>query len=88
MGPDVRRLWCICAEGIRFGFACRQRARGFPWTILPIPPAAWVKWRLDTAYGENRPRPPWRMMLHDVCVFLLWRRKMRVWRESPRMITR
>lgn len=63
------RWTLILVEALRFAWCCRQRNRGLPWSILPIPPRAWVTWRLDTAYGEGRPRPPWRHILDDVCTF-------------------
>ncbi len=78
------RSWLIFCEAIRFGWSCRQKARGFPWSYLPIPPKIWVTWRLDTAYGEGRPRPSWRYMLSDVCTFLLWCRRMRLLRKAIR----
>lgn len=80
----LKLLW-IVLEAVRMGWACRQCARGFPWTVLPIPPRDWVKWRLDTFYGEHNPRPPWRRMLYDTCAMLLWRRRMRMLRKAPRM---
>ena len=43
-----------------------------------------VKWRLDTAYGEHFPRPSLRRIFDDVCVFLLWRRRMGLLRKVPR----
>ena len=78
------RWWYVAVEGVRFAWACRQKARGFPWTALPIPPREWVKWRLDTAYGEHFPRPSLRRIFDDVCVFLLWRRRMGLLRKVPR----
>jgi len=81
---SVIRLWLILVEVLRFGWSCRQKARGFSWTILPIPPRDWVTWRLDTAYGEGRPRPPWRYILNDVCTFLLWCRRIRLLRKMAR----
>lgn len=80
----MKRIWWIVAESLRMGWACRQRARGFPWTIIPIPPRAWVHWRLDTAYGEGR-WPSWRVIFRDACVFLLWRRRLRLERAAPRL---
>ncbi len=79
---NMKRWWLIAVEAVIFGWACRQKARGFPWTILPIPPRDWVKWRLDTAYGEHNPRPPLRYMFKDLCVFLLWCRRMRMLRKG------
>jgi hypothetical protein len=48
---------------------------------LPIPPKRFIKFRLDTAYGEvahGWPRPPWRVIILDTKRFLLWRRKERL----------
>lgn len=73
----LRNAWWIATEGLRFLWACRQKNRGWIWRIIPIPPKEWVKWRLDTAYGEWNPRPPLWYIWRDLCRFLLWRRQMR-----------
>jgi hypothetical protein len=40
--------------------------------FLPIPPAAYVRWRLRTAYGKHR--PPWTEVLGDLWQFGDWLR--------------
>ncbi len=57
------------------GLAWAARRRG--WYLrppfLPIPPRSYLKWRLDTAYGNPRARPPVRETLR----YLSWARRMR-----------
>jgi hypothetical protein len=40
--------------------------------FLPIPPAQYLRWRLRTAYG--RQRPPWQRLLRDLWQFGDWLR--------------
>lgn len=42
----------------------RFRARGWQrrWPFLPLPPAAYVAWRLETAYGAASQLPPARAL--------------------------
>ncbi len=49
------------------------RARGW-WRrppFLPLPPAAYVRWRMFTVYGDERAVPP----IEDVIRFARWRRE-------------
>jgi hypothetical protein len=39
--------------------------------FLPLPPASYLRWRLDTAYGSEAEPPP----LEDVERFARWRRE-------------
>ncbi len=43
--------------------------RRFP--FLPLPPSEYVRWRMHTAYGDERAVPP----LEDVIRFARWRRR-------------
>jgi hypothetical protein len=40
--------------------------------FLPLPPAKYVQWRMQTAYG--RQRPPWHEVLRDLWQFGEWLR--------------
>jgi hypothetical protein len=55
-------------------FRRRRWWRAFP--FLPLPPAEYIRWRMYTAYGDERAVPP----LRDVLRFARWRRDlMRRW---------
>jgi hypothetical protein len=76
----MREFFQILAEALRFGW-CARHKRHFILRFLPIPPRAYVKWRLDTVYGEKEhgwKRPSWRIIVRDTWKFLKWRRKMRL----------
>ncbi len=49
------------------------RARGWyrRWPFLPLPPAEYIRWRMYTAYGDERTVPP----VNDVVRFARWRRE-------------
>jgi len=38
--------------------------------FAPVPPSAYVQWRLRTAYGKHR--PPWTHVLRDLWQFGDW----------------
>jgi hypothetical protein len=40
--------------------------------FLPVPPAEYVRWRMYTAYGDERAVPP----VRDVLRFARWRREL------------
>lgn len=40
--------------------------------FLPLPPAEYLRWRMYTAYGDERAVPP----VDDVIRFAQWRRKL------------
>ena len=40
--------------------------------FIPVPPAAYIRWRLRTAYGKHQPR--WSHVLRDVWQFGEWLR--------------
>jgi hypothetical protein len=54
-------------------WACRPHDwfRRFP--FLPLPPAPYLRWRMETAYGEGGSQPP----SAEVARFLLWAMRMR-----------
>lgn len=72
-------LWAVL-EGMRF-YPCTVR-RGW-WRrppFLPLPSRRYLKFRLDTAYGEvahGWRRPGLAKTIRDVKSFLLWRREFR-----------
>lgn len=57
------------------GLAWAARRRGWyrrP-PFLPLPPASYLRWRLDTAYGDPEAAPP----PDDTDRYLRWARRMR-----------
>ena len=56
----LRLLW---------SFRARDWYRRAP--FLPLPPADYIRWRMFTAYGDERAVPP----LDDVVRFARWRRE-------------
>lgn len=51
------------------------------WPFLPLPSYRFIKFRLDTAYGDTANgwrRPTWYIILLDTKRFLLWRRRFRL----------
>lgn len=72
--PD---LWPVAvAEASRLAAARWWRR----WPPLPRPPARWLAFRMETAYGDEaaRPDPP------DVIAWLEWCRSMRRGRQTVR----
>jgi hypothetical protein len=57
------------------GLAWAARRRGwwrrFP--FLPLPPASYLRWRLDTAYGD----PTFQAPAEETARYLLWAARMR-----------
>lgn len=60
-------------DAIRAAWAFRSRFwyRRFP--FLPLPPRSYLRWRLDTAYGDPDARPP----ADELVRYLRWTRRMR-----------
>lgn len=58
-------------------FRRRGWHRRFP--FLPLPPASFLRWRLDTAYGDPDAVPP----VDDVRRFLRWARRTRQGTSLP-----
>ncbi|MBI3081441.1 MAG: hypothetical protein HYY94_00725 [Gemmatimonadetes bacterium] len=54
---------------VLWAFRARQWYRRPP--FLPLPPAAYIRWRMYTAYGDEAAVPP----LEDVIRFARWRRR-------------
>ena len=52
-----------------WAFRARQWYRQPP--FLPLPPAAYIRWRMYTAYGNEAAVPP----MEDVIRFARWRRR-------------
>jgi hypothetical protein len=56
---------------VALAWAFRSRRWWHRPPFLPLPDPAYLTWRLHTAYGEERGRPP----LEDVIRFARWRRE-------------
>lgn len=72
LGTVLRRPRLIPAL---LGLAWAARARGWyrrP-PFLPLPPASYLRWRMETAYGDGAATPP----AHEAERFLVWARRMR-----------
>lgn len=54
---------------LAWSFRARDWRHRFP--FLPLPPKAYVRWRMLTAYGDENAIPP----LDDVIRFARWRRE-------------
>jgi hypothetical protein len=54
---------------LAWSFRARNWYRRAP--FLPLPPADYLRWRMFTAYGDERVVPP----LEDVVRFARWRRE-------------
>jgi hypothetical protein len=52
-----------------WAFRARHWYRRFP--FLPLPPRAYLRWRMHTAYGDEEAVPP----PQDVIRFARWRRE-------------
>ena len=56
--------------GVAWAFRARDWYRRIP--FLPLPPREYLRWRMYTAYGDERAVPP----TEDVVRFAQWRRKL------------
>jgi hypothetical protein len=77
----VKEWLLTIIEGVRFYFCIIPRGWWKQRPFLPLPPRLFIKFRLDTAYGEvahGWSRPSWRVIASDTKRFLLWRRKYRL----------
>lgn len=61
----------IALDLLRMVWAFRARAWYRRAPFLPVPPREYVRWRMYTAYGDERAVPP----LEDVVRFARWRRE-------------
>lgn len=82
---EVKKFWLAALEGIRF-YSC---ICPFGWwkkfPFLPIPSFKYIRWRLDTAYGQvdhGWKRPSLKKIIGDSANFLVWRRKNRLARKA------
>ncbi len=68
----ARRPWLLPLL-LSSAWAFRSRAWFRQKPFLPVPSRAYVRWRLDTAYGNPEADPP----LEELLRFLRWAREMR-----------
>jgi len=64
------------------GAAWAMRARGWMTRppFLPLPPRAYVDWRMETAYGDARAQPP----VEELVRYLAWSARLRaLMRRGP-----
>lgn len=61
----------LAADLVRLAWSMRARDWWRRMPFLPLPPAAYVRWRMYTAYGDERAVPP----TEDVVRFARWRRE-------------
>ena len=76
----MKNAWLAAIEGVRFYFCIIRRGWWKQPPFLPLPPRLYIKFRLDTAYGQEDngwTRPKFLKLTTDVMAFLLWRRKFR-----------
>ena len=57
--------------GAAWAFRARDWYRRAP--FLPLPPESYLRWRMETAYGDPDARPP----EEDLIRYLRWARQMR-----------
>lgn len=70
----VRRPWRIPAIlGMAWSFRARGWYRRPP--FLPLPPKDYIRWRMETAYGDAGTVPPG----HELEGFVIWSARMRRW---------
>jgi hypothetical protein len=61
----------LASDLIRTAWAFRRRRWWGRRPFLPLPDAAYLRWRMYTAYGEEAAVPP----VEDVARFARWRRE-------------
>ncbi len=66
----IRPRLAVDLIALTWGFRAHDWYRKPP--FLPLPPSDYLKWRMYTAYGDDRAVPP----LEDVIRFARWRRKL------------
>jgi hypothetical protein len=79
MGIYVRMLTVVLRRprsipalvGIAWATRRRDWHRRFP--FLPLPPRSYLRWRMETAYGDAEAAPP----PDDTVRYLAWTRRMR-----------
>jgi hypothetical protein len=78
VGIALRRPWIIPHV---LGAAWAMRARGWyarP-PFLPLPPRAYVEWRMETAYGDVQASPP----ADELVRYLVWSTRLRRLMRRP-----
>lgn len=81
----MKNLWFAIVEGIRFYFCIIPKGWWKRCPFLPLPSRPYIKFRLDTAYGQvdnGWTRPKFRKLITDIMMFLLWRRKFRMMKDA------
>ncbi len=68
----LRRPWLVPAA-LGMAWATRRRNWYRRPPFLPIPSAQYVRWRLETAYGDAGIRPP----TDEIARYLAWSRRVR-----------
>lgn len=61
----------LAVDLVRLAWSMRARDWWRHAPFLPLPPAAYVRWRMFTAYGDEQAVPP----TDDVVRFARWRRE-------------
>jgi len=61
----------VAADLLALGWSMRRRGWYRHPPFLPLPPAEYVRWRMYTAYGDERAVPP----VDDVLRYARWRRE-------------
>ena len=62
----------LALDLLRLVWAFRARRWFAAPPFLPVPPRAYIRWRMETAYGDPDAVPP----AEDVIRFARWRRKL------------
>jgi len=61
----------LALDLLTLAWSVRARRWYAEFPFLPLPPAEYIRWRMYTAYGDERAVPP----LEDVIRFARWRRR-------------
>ena len=61
----------LAIDLLKTGWAFRRRRWWSRAPFLPVPDSAYLRWRMDTAYGDESAVPP----VEDVIRFARWRRE-------------
>ena len=79
IGLALRRPWII-PHVVGAAWAMRTRRWYARAPFLPLPPRAYVDWRMETAYGDVHATPP----ADDLARYLVWSTRMRrTMRRAP-----
>ena len=72
VGLALRRPWVI-PHLVRAAWAFRARGWYRRRPFLPLPPRSYVRWRMETAYGEPDHEPT----THEIERYVVWTARMR-----------